>query len=1009
VALFVRRRTRRLPKIAKIAILGGASIGAAALTLAGAAPTLVFSGTAVMPSASLALTGQTVGVAFAPPTTGSVALTGAAPTLVNLGASTTIAVPAGTLTLTAQTPDSIVATSGRIQFRASLFSTTNTTSYATGTTYTPAANSLLVACVATSATSGVVAPPTVTGHGVSWSAVPLAANTLSTTHRIDVYIANAGASPTSAAFTVSGFSSNRTGAAIVEYEVTGVSFSAGLAATIVQQPTNTSTGTTGTVTLAAASDIRNLPISFFLHLANETSTGRTNWVVATGAVGNYNTPATGAIGQYRNDAFETTASATWSTSSAWRGVALEVAAQSGIQEPGGTLTLSGLAPLLKVSGPIPAGSIALTGRAATVNAGPQSGALPAGALTLTGKDVGVAFKPPTTGAITVTGQAPTVSAAPPLPGSTIVIPAGSLTLSGTHFEGILFNGPETGSLSLVGSGGPLSPPPITPPAGAITLTGRAPVHAKGIGLPVGTLTLTGRAANLAHRIGIPAGSLTLVGQAGTHGRGLAVPVGSLILTGQAPVTGVQGTIPIPAGAIRFTELAPILFNTSPTPIPAGSIALTGNAPALAWTTYPPAGTITLTGLVASPTKQSENPSGAISLLGQPPLLAHRIAMGLGALTLTGRAMPDVPVRMPAGAITLTGRALGHARTITPGTGGIALTGQTHAHGRGLGIPVGTLTLTGLQVQPVTGASVLISPQFGALTCTGLVLTPAWTRPVPAGSITLTGSTPAGPQNIPLALPAGSLTLTGRAPNFAVTITLGVGAITLTGQVPQPVNGVSPILSSQNAVLALTGRAPALLHQIGMNVGTITLTGLAPLRIDAGTRAVPAGAITLTGLAPALSIDGRPAIPAGSLTLTGQAPTLAFTIAIPAGTLTGTGLTAFPVQGTAVTIGVFNTDLVLTGYAPTLVAMTQQTGAELVLTGQPASLAFAVDVPCGSVVLTGEAPDAGQISQVRAIPAGTITLTGYPPTLTGPGIGLFFRRTLTHRVGSRPHGGHGGHD
>lgn len=215
-----------------------------------------------------------------------------------------------------------------ITWRAAVYSTGAAASYATTGTYTPAANSLVVAFVVGSLASSPTDPTGVTGHGVTFSQVTLSANLLpaaSSTHAISVWVALMGASPTTAACTAT-WGSNRTGAVVDEFEIIGWGGSSALNA-IVQQPTNIGTTGTGSVTLSAAGNSNNRPMSFFVHLANETSTGRANWTATAGGTGNFNSPATGAIGQFRSDAFETTATATWSSSTVgWFGVALEIRA-----------------------------------------------------------------------------------------------------------------------------------------------------------------------------------------------------------------------------------------------------------------------------------------------------------------------------------------------------------------------------------------------------------------------------------------------------------------------------------------------------------------------------------------------------------------------------------------------------------------------------------------------------------------------------------------------------------
>jgi len=208
-------------------------------------------------------------------------------------------------------------------YRSSVYSTTAATSYTCSPTYTPAAGALLVAFVVTTLGATPLDPTSVTGHGVTFTMLTLSARTLSTTHAVSVWIANSGASPSSTAVVASYGAVSQTGGAVIEFEVTMVDLTT-LAGSVVQQPTNTGTATSGTVTLSAAAHANNRPMSFWLHLANEATTFRTNWTETAGADGNFNTPPTGAEGQFRSDAFETTASASWTTSSLWRGVALEI-------------------------------------------------------------------------------------------------------------------------------------------------------------------------------------------------------------------------------------------------------------------------------------------------------------------------------------------------------------------------------------------------------------------------------------------------------------------------------------------------------------------------------------------------------------------------------------------------------------------------------------------------------------------------------------------------------------
>jgi len=125
-----------------------------------------------------------------------------------------------------------------------------------------------------------------------------------------------------------------------------------------------------------------------------------------------------------------------------------------IAVPTGTLTLTGLAPLVRTTGlvVVPAGSLALTGLVPLV------------------RTTGLVTVP--TGSITLTGFAPSVIIA--AGGATVAVPTGTLTL--------------TGQAPTV-----LTPRTVAVPVGTLTLAGFAPsVRTTGtVAVPAGALTLTG--------------------------------------------------------------------------------------------------------------------------------------------------------------------------------------------------------------------------------------------------------------------------------------------------------------------------------------------------------------------------------------------------------------------------------------------------------------------------------------------------------------------------------------
>lgn len=194
-----------------------------------------------------------------------------------------------------------------ITYRASVYSTTAASVYSTTGTYTPAPNSLLIAFVVGSVAASPTDPDHATapfaGHGVAWTKLTLTANTLGGTHALSVWVAKSGPTPTSAACTAQ-WATNRTGCAIIEFEVTGADLSGTAAQAIAQNPTTTGTGTgTGNQTLASPASALNRALACFLHLANEGTTPRAGWTETAGADGNFNNPATGFEASFRSDAF----------------------------------------------------------------------------------------------------------------------------------------------------------------------------------------------------------------------------------------------------------------------------------------------------------------------------------------------------------------------------------------------------------------------------------------------------------------------------------------------------------------------------------------------------------------------------------------------------------------------------------------------------------------------------------------------------------------------------------
>lgn len=217
-----------------------------------------------------------------------------------------------------------------VTYKSSVYQTTNTAaSLVAAPTWTPAANSLLIAFVCTTYSVSPTDPTGVTGHGITYSALTLGTSTLSTTHKLSVWVGKAGASPSSVACTAATTTTNGTGGSLIEFEATGVDVSGtALQAIVASTATNTGTSTAQTVTLAAAGNSNNRGMIFCAQLSNTLHTSTGTWTLTAGAAGSFNTPATGSAGMFANASFLTAGAMTGANVN-WRMVGIELKAAAG--------------------------------------------------------------------------------------------------------------------------------------------------------------------------------------------------------------------------------------------------------------------------------------------------------------------------------------------------------------------------------------------------------------------------------------------------------------------------------------------------------------------------------------------------------------------------------------------------------------------------------------------------------------------------------------------------------
>lgn len=185
---------------------------------------------------------------------------------------------------------------------------TNGSSFS-NSSWTPPTTGLIVVYATAKQVTGGPTFPTASGNSLTW--VQIQTVDCTSTHGLTLFGADATGSTTGATtFDFSGNEQQHLTASF--FQVTGVDLSGGVAAAFVQTPTNEVTGTSISVTLAAAGAADNRPISGVLHDDDEVSEERTNWTEVDDM--HDNSRVRGLITQSRADAFETTASASWVTS-----------------------------------------------------------------------------------------------------------------------------------------------------------------------------------------------------------------------------------------------------------------------------------------------------------------------------------------------------------------------------------------------------------------------------------------------------------------------------------------------------------------------------------------------------------------------------------------------------------------------------------------------------------------------------------------------------------------------
>lgn len=229
------------------------------------------------------------------------------------------------------------ASTGTSEVNPDIRVVTDLTSYS-NSAWTPPTSGLLIAFVISG--QNTVTDHSVdsfTGNGVTWTNIANIVFQGTGTRRVTLFAANASGS-SNGANTIDFGSDTQILCYASIFSASGVDLSGGVSGAFVQSPTNSGTAdASGTVTLNSAGNSNNRPISFFAHNANEAVTADGAWTAADDFTGAG--PTMGAMSQWKSDAFSTSATASWSSSVAWGGIAAELKADGG----GTTYTKAGIA------------------------------------------------------------------------------------------------------------------------------------------------------------------------------------------------------------------------------------------------------------------------------------------------------------------------------------------------------------------------------------------------------------------------------------------------------------------------------------------------------------------------------------------------------------------------------------------------------------------------------------------------------------------------------------------
>lgn len=219
---------------------------------------------------------------------------------------------------------------------------TDATSYASAS-WTPPTSGAILVWIFSAEANGLNEVASVSGNGLTWVKIGQCGWAPSTLTRRTTLFAAWASGATTGVTTVDFGANTQLGCIAIFTQVTGTFGPSNIRDIFPQGASYRGNDVSGSFNFPnqeASSASR--AIACFAHLANETTTERTNWTELEDQSGAG--PLRGVEVQVRTDAWEATASATWTTSSLWAGFGVEIS-ESGAGTPsGGDGTIDGVMP-----------------------------------------------------------------------------------------------------------------------------------------------------------------------------------------------------------------------------------------------------------------------------------------------------------------------------------------------------------------------------------------------------------------------------------------------------------------------------------------------------------------------------------------------------------------------------------------------------------------------------------------------------------------------------------------